>query len=70
MTMARIRPVLAQTSTFFVSFGYRNSTITVYANQDGTYTFLKKYLSNGATILLAENQSKADSYLLYRELTD
>ncbi len=70
MTMRRIRPTLKQRGTFFVSFGHRNNLITVYANNDGTYTFLKKYLSNGATILLAENQSKADSYLLYRELTD
>lgn len=68
MTMRRVRPTLKQKATHFVSFGHRNSQITVYANDDGTYTFLKKYLSNGASILLAENQSKTDSYLLYKEL--
>lgn len=68
MTMRRIRPTLKQRGTHFVSFGHRNNQITVYANTDRTYTFLKKYLSNGATILLAENQSKTDAYLLYREL--
>ena len=57
-----------QTRTLAVSFGNGVYQIFVWLNDDGTYDFLKKYLSNGASKLIGENLDKLDAWLLYKEL--
>lgn len=70
MSMRTLRELLARTSTKLTSFGHLKFQIDVYSNDNGTYTFLKKYFSNGATILLAQNLTKLDAMILFKELKD
>ena len=66
--MALVRTQLEQTRTLAISFGSSIYQIDVWLNDDGTYDFTKRYLNNGATKRIAENLSKLDAWLMYKEL--